>query len=65
MALLCHEYVGNVRGPRALPACRKSPPGTKQKEKATAVLLKTLNCVAGSCSTEHFFTLSPLISAHF
>ena len=63
MALLCHEHLGNVRAPRAPPACRTSPPRTEQKEKATAVLLETLNCLAGSCSTEHFFSLSPLTSA--
>lgn len=65
MALLCREHVGNVRAPRAPPACRKSPRGTKQKEKATAVLLKTLNCFAGSCSTEHIFSsVSSHISTH-
>lgn len=56
MVLLCHECVGNVRAPRAPPACGESPPGTKLK-KATAVLLETLNCLAGSCSTEHFSCL--------
>lgn len=42
MALLCHQLVGSVRAPRAPPACGESPPGTKQKEKETAVLLETL-----------------------
>lgn len=64
MALLCHEHVGNVRVPRAPPACGESPPGTKQKEKATAVLLETLNYLAGSRSTEHFPSVSSHISAH-
>lgn len=60
MALLCQERVGNVRAP---PACGESPPGTKQKEKKTAVLLETLNCLAGSHSTEHFSSVSSHISA--
>lgn len=64
MALLCQEPVGNVRVPRAPPACGESPPVTKQKEKATAVLLETLNCLAGSCSIEHFSSVSSYISAH-
>lgn len=64
MALLCHQHVGNVRAPRAPPACGESPPGTKQKEKATAVLLETLNCLAGSCLTEHFSSVSSHIRAH-
>lgn len=61
MALLCHKRVGNVRAP---PACGESPPGTKQKEKVTAVLLETLSCLAGSRSTEHFPSVSSHISAH-
>lgn len=58
MALLCHEHVGNIRAHRAPPACGESPPETKQKEKATAVLLETLNCLAGSRSTERFSSVS-------
>lgn len=49
--------VGNIRAPRAPPACGESPLGTKQKEKVTAVLLETLNCSAGSHSPEHFSCL--------
>lgn len=63
MALLSQERVGNIRAPRAPPACGESPPGTKQKEKVTAVLLETLNCSAGSRSTEHFSSVSSHISA--
>lgn len=55
MASLCHEHVGDVRAPRAPPARRKSPPGTKQKVKTTAVLLDTRNCCAGSCSAKRRF----------
>lgn len=55
MASLCPEHVGDVRAPRAPPARRKSPPGTKQKAKTTAVLLDTRNCCAGSCSAERRF----------
>lgn len=64
MALLCHQCVGNVRAPRAPLACGESLPATKQEEKATAVLLETLNCLAGSRSTQHFSSLSSHISAH-
>lgn len=63
MALLCHKHVGNVRAPRAPPASGESPPGTKQKEKAIAVLLEILNYLAGSRSTERFPSVSSHISA--